>query len=395
MGGGGGVGDEALGVAQVVGDVDEPERVDEAEGRVAPARHVEGDDAAAGAHLDAGQLVLGVAGQSRIKHVGQAAAPAEVCGDVEGVGGVALDAHGQGLQALDQEPGVEGAHRRAGMTQDGGQGVFHVIQVVGEDGAAQRAALAVDVLGGRIDDDVGAHLQRPLQHRRGEHVVDDEAGAGPMGQLRDPGQVDDLQGRVGRRFQEHAGRLAAERRFPLAEVGAIDELRLDAVAGQQLGDDVVARPEQGARRHHAVAGLQSGEQGGEHRGHAARRGPALRGPFEEGQPLLEHGNGGVGVARIDVAFLLALEGALRLLRRVVDVTRRHEEALAGLREPGALEAAAHQLRGLAPGLSIGGFRVHVVPSLPLALPVTGWPAGPGHEKSPDRRGQGFTQAPTF
>ena len=50
-----------------------------------------------------------------------------------------------------------------------------------EDDAAEAAALAVDMLGRRIDDAVGAELQRLLQHRRGEDIVDDERRAGSMG----------------------------------------------------------------------------------------------------------------------------------------------------------------------------------------------------------------------
>ena len=49
-------------------------------------------------------------------------------------------------------------------------------------GAAQHAALAVDVLGGGIDDDVGAKLQRLLQHRRGEHIVDPHLGPDLLGE---------------------------------------------------------------------------------------------------------------------------------------------------------------------------------------------------------------------
>jgi len=42
----------------------------------------------------------------------------------------------------------------------------------GEDDSAERAALAVDVLGRGIDDAVGAERERVLQHRRSEGVVD-------------------------------------------------------------------------------------------------------------------------------------------------------------------------------------------------------------------------------
>ena len=76
--------------------------------------------------------------------------------------------------------------------------------LVAQDDAAEAAALTVDVLGRRVDDDVGAVFHRPLQHRRREDVVDDEARAGLVRDLGDGAQIDDLERRVGRRFEEQA-----------------------------------------------------------------------------------------------------------------------------------------------------------------------------------------------
>ena len=41
-----------------------------------------------------------------------------------------------------------------------------------EHHAAEASALPVDMLGRRIDDDVGAERHRPLQQGRGEHIID-------------------------------------------------------------------------------------------------------------------------------------------------------------------------------------------------------------------------------
>src|SRR3546814_6146134 len=75
-----------------------------------------------------------------------------------------------------------------------------------EDRAAEAASLAVDMLGRRIDDDVGAEFEWPLQQRRREDVVDHDLGAGRMRQRRHRRQIDDLQSRVRRRFPEEADR---------------------------------------------------------------------------------------------------------------------------------------------------------------------------------------------
>jgi hypothetical protein len=65
-----------------------------------------------------------------------------------------------------------------------------------EDRAAEAAPLPVDVLGRRVDDDVGPELQRSLQERRGEHVVDHHLGTGAVGEVADRRDVDELHRRV-------------------------------------------------------------------------------------------------------------------------------------------------------------------------------------------------------
>ena len=255
----------------------------------------------------------------------------------------ALDADLQRLQPLEQHPGVERAERRAGLAQEGVEVVGDEL-LVGEDDAAEAAALAVDVLGRRIDDDVGAELQRLLQERRGEDVVDDQPRAGLVGDLGDRGDVDDFERRIGRAFEEAAPWSSSLTACPpLAEVGAVDQRRGDAVARQQLLDDVAARAEQRLRRDDVVAGLEVAEEDGGDRRHAARRRPRGPGAFEKPHALLEHGDGRVGVARIDEAGLLALEARRRLLGAVVDVALGQEDRLGVLAELRAEDAAVDEL----------------------------------------------------
>jgi hypothetical protein len=49
--------------------------------------------------------------------------------------------------------------------------------------AADHVGVAVEVLGRRVHDDVGAVFQRALQHRRGEGVVDRDQQAMPLGAM--------------------------------------------------------------------------------------------------------------------------------------------------------------------------------------------------------------------
>ncbi|CCC96685.1 protein of unknown function [Azospirillum baldaniorum] len=342
VGGGVGVGDQALGVAQVVGDHHHPQVVQGAEGLFLAALQEDRQHGAAAGHLAADEVVLRVAGQTRIEHPLHLRVAFQELRHRQGRRALRRHTQLQRLQPLQQQPGVEGRNGRAGVAQVGVDHVRPVLLVVGQDDAAQTAALAIDVLGRRIDDDVGAHLERALQHRRGEGVVDHHLGPGLVGESADRAQVDDLKPRVAGRLQEDdLGRLG-QRLFPLGQVGAVDEDRLDPEAGRQLLDHPIAGDEQRARRHDAVAGAQVRPQGAVHRGHAAGRGVGPGRPLILAQPVLEHRRGRVAEAGIDVAGAVVDEGALRLLRRAVDEAGGLVERLAGLVEGRAADAAMDQ-----------------------------------------------------
>ena len=72
-----------------------------------------------------------------------------------------------------------------------------------DDHAAERGAVAAEELGGRVDHDVGAVLDRAAQVGRGHGGVDDQRHAGVVGDLGDAREVGDLAGRVGDHLGEH------------------------------------------------------------------------------------------------------------------------------------------------------------------------------------------------
>ena len=133
---------------------------------------------------------------------------------------------------------------------------------VGEDDAAEAAALAVDVLGRRIDDDVGAEFERLLEERRREHVVDDQPRAGLVGDLGDRRDVDHFERRVGRAFEEEHLRVRPHRLLATASRSLPStSVEVDAVSRQQLLDHVAAGAEQRPGRDDMVAGLEVAEEG--------------------------------------------------------------------------------------------------------------------------------------
>ena len=158
-----------------------------------------------------------------------------------------------------------------------------------EDDAAEAAALAVDVLGGRIDHAVGAELQRALVERRREHVVDDQRRAGRVRDLGDRAMSITSSVGIGRRLEEeglgvrpHRRRAIASRSVPSTSV------EVDAEARQAVLDDVAAGAEQRLRRDDVVAGLELAHQRGGDRRHAGRGRARGLGAFERRHALLEH-----------------------------------------------------------------------------------------------------------
>ena len=224
-----------------------------------------------------------------------------------------------------------------------------------QDDSAEHASLAVDVLGGRIDDAIGAELQRMLQQRRGEYVVDDQRRAGPMHDLGDAGDVDEFERRIGRRFQESCLGVRTQRRPPGVKIGAVDQGRGDAEARQQVLDHIEARAEQSPRGDDVVARLELAHERGGDGGHAARgRARRLR-AFEQRHPLLEHRDRRIAEARIDEAWILALEARLRELHRVVEKALGEKESFRRLLEGRAQRSAMDQLRRGPERLGIAGF----------------------------------------
>jgi hypothetical protein len=138
--------------------------------------------------------------------------------------------------------------------------------------------------------------------------------------------------------------LRPHRGAPFLELRAVDEGRGDAEAGQKLLADEAAGAEELARRDDVVAGAQLSQERGRHRRHAGRGGARRLGALERCHARLEHADRRVREAGVDVAFVLALEARLALLRRLVDVPLSEEERLGGLAEIGAEGAGMDEPR---------------------------------------------------
>lgn len=118
VGGGGWVGYEALCVTQIVGDARDPQCIEEAERLRFAAVDVKGDDLAAAGHLLSRNCMLRVVVAERVEHTLDAGVAGQRIGDLARVFALRLDANRQRFEALQHDPGVEWADRRAGLAQE-------------------------------------------------------------------------------------------------------------------------------------------------------------------------------------------------------------------------------------------------------------------------------------
>ena len=146
-----------------------------------------------------------------------------------------------------------------------------------------------------MHDDVGPELERPLQVRGGERVVDHQPGAVPVRDRADGGDVDDREQRVRRGLDPDQPGLVAPGGVDRGRIGEVDGAPLDAGAGEHLGDEAVGAAVGVVGDHDVVARSQEPEHGVLGR-HARREREAARRAFERRDAHLERAAGGVAGA---------------------------------------------------------------------------------------------------
>ena len=338
------MGYQALGVAEIVGDADDLQRVLEAECGLPSALHLKADQRRTALHLAGDDVGLGMVVATRIDHLRHLRMAGEMSGQPASAFGLLPDPERQRLQPLEQCPGVEGREAWPRVPEIVVQVLVDPL-LVGQDHAAEAAALAVDMLGRRIDDHMRAELQRLLQKRRRENIVDDQPRADRVGQRGHCGDVDNLQRRVGRAFEEEQPRRGTHGLFPGLQVGAVDQRRLDPVFRHQRLDDPAAGAEQGARGDDVVAGPDAAQERCGDCRHAGCGSACVLRALHRAHALFEHVDRRVGVARVDEARFLALETGLRRLGAVVDEALRHVDRFRGFAELGSKRTAMDQFGG--------------------------------------------------
>ncbi len=232
--------------------------------------------------------------------------------------------------------------------------------------AADRRAVAADVLRRGVHRDVGAVVEHAAVDRGGRRVVDDQRQALGMRRVGPGADVDDVELRVADGLGEHETRLVVREPGDGVGVVGIGPAHLDAVLRQRVREQVVRAPVQRRDRDDVVAGPRDVEHGVGHGGLSGGRRAGSEAALERRDALLEDVPRRVHDARVDVARHLEREqvggvlGVVELVRRrLVD---RHCACLRG------------RVRGLTAvqGDRLGALSTHDVPLV----------SRPGNEKGP-------------
>jgi hypothetical protein len=179
--------------------------------------------------------------------------------------------------------------------------------------AADRETMAAQPLGRRVQDEIGAVLERPAQVWRREGVVDQQRQTMVMRDRGHLGQIQNFEPRIADSLGEHEAGLGADGCAIGVGIARIDEGRRDTEARQGQLQQIGAAAVQRLGRHEVTAGAHQRRDRQVQCRLAARGGDRADPAFERCDPLLEHRDRGIGDTRIDMPGALKIEQRRRLI----------------------------------------------------------------------------------
>lgn len=215
----------------------------------------------------------------------------------------------QSLQTTVGEPRVEGGGNGANGVLKEAKALLELVAVESGD-AHDNVAVAVDVLGDAVDDNVSAQVEGVLNIRRQEGVVDNDEDTVLVGFGDNGTDVDKSQGRVARAFNPDEASLLVD---VLADIylDFRSKGHLHAVGLSNLGEVAVGATVHVRDGDDMTAGSEALEDVCR-RGTAAGEGKSISGVLESSNGSLKVGSVGVGRTRV---FILANRLAHSRLRK--------------------------------------------------------------------------------
>ena len=137
--------------------------------------------------------------------------------------------------------------------------------------AGDHVAMAIQVLGRAVQDQIEPMSQRPEGERRREGVVDDRDQVALPGERSGGGKIGDAQQRVGDRLDIEHARLRRDGGAPGCGIVSGNERHRDSEPRQIVHEQVVRAPVEAVLRNDVIASAEHGEERRAHRRHATGR----------------------------------------------------------------------------------------------------------------------------
>lgn len=163
-------------------------------------------------------------------------------------------------------------------------------------------------LGGRVDRQIRAQIEGLLQERSEEGVVDGNQRLSTVRKLSDRTQVREIEGRVGRRFEEDQTSIRTQRSLNLFRLGRVDEIGGHSEVREHLLQNSGRAAVESPRTDDVIARLQEAQEMG---GLSRQAGAVADGRgslFELAEGRLKRCDRRVGLSRIAVLGLARQPG---------------------------------------------------------------------------------------
>ena len=308
--------DEGLGVAKAYRNGAELQGIDKFRALLTAAFQLERDDAAeAVVHLLLGKLMTGMAFKARIQHALHHGMTFEEARNLHGVVTMLLHANIQGLHAAVDEECFERPEDCTCHILET-EHIALVYELLGSDSHTRNyISVTVEILGGTVDDYIGAEVDGSLDIGGREGVVNDDlgVGAGGMRKRGDGFYVDELEAGVGGSLKIEGLGVGTDGCLYSINVLKVYKGDFDTVTGQPVGEECKGAAVEGIVRKQMIACVKHGPHDGGNRTHTASHGHACLRMLKSSELSGDFGCVGIAQTGVDIAFLFACEtgGALR------------------------------------------------------------------------------------
>ena len=295
--------DEGLDAAETLRDFEEAQSSEHSARFREPSLDLERHDPAEAVHLRSGNIMGRMIMQAGIVDPPHPGVVLQETRDLRGVFFVLPHAQRESFYSSQREKTIERGRRSAG-------GILQELEPLVErdlieaNRTADDVRMSREIFCRRVKHEIDAKLERPLENRRCECVVDQTQGAAAMGDVRCQPDIRDSEKRVGRRFDPDKPSPPSHGALDFSDIGGLNEGKREAETFQYRAKKPVGAAVHVARGDHVIS-LFEQEHRRSRRAHTGGEGKAVFGRLQARERRLERRARRIVGPRIVVALVNA------------------------------------------------------------------------------------------